>query len=194
MNDLDTTSDRTARIRLLDELLGGLELPTGRLGERALAGIVRTVARHPELFEDLVDDDPSPGWSMVLHTSANFDVHVNAWGSTGSSDWHDHGGSSGAYAVVHGGLVERFRVDDGIALESRHVCRGGVATFGASHIHDVVHHDGRPAISVHAYSPWLVALTYYDWSAYGFVVRDIVREPVARRFEPMVPRRGDSSI
>jgi hypothetical protein len=104
-------------------------------------------------------------------------VRLLSWQNDRSSDWHDHGGSSGAFYVADGALSERYRGDDGVAIASRRLAAGQHGAFGPSHVHDVVHAAGRPAVSVHAYSPPLTGLTYYDKRAHGFVAREVVAEP-----------------
>ena len=38
----------------------------------------------------------------------------------------------------------------------------GVREFDGSHIHDVINHGVRPAVSLHAYAPGLSAMTRYE--------------------------------
>jgi hypothetical protein len=171
------------RARKLEELLSKLHLPQGRLPETTLATLVLAVASRSHLFEDLVVDDPDSRWWMLLHAGDNFDLRVLSWERDQETDWHDHGGASGAYTVTSGTLVERFRGADNVSLVTRHVGVGQFATFGASHVHDVVHGDGAPAVSIHAYSPPLTGLTFYDRTSHGFVAREVVPEERLRPFE-----------
>jgi len=173
----------SGRARQLDDLLGQLKLPRGRLAEARLATLVLAVASRPHLFKDLVVDDPDTRWWMLLHEAENFDLRVLSWERDQGSDWHDHGGASGAYAVTSGSLVERFRDVDNVSLVSRRIGVGQFATFGPSHVHDVVHGDGAPAVSIHAYSPPLTGLTLYDRTSYGFVAREVVPEERRKPFE-----------
>jgi hypothetical protein len=53
---------------------------------------------------------------------------------------------------------------------------GSVASIGTDYVHDVDFEDGEPAVSIHAYSPPLRGLTFYDHTPYGFVAREIVLE------------------
>jgi hypothetical protein len=176
-----------ARARELDGLLSALDLPKGRLSESRLATLVLAVACRPHLFEDLVEDDPISRWWMLLHEAENFDLRVLSWERDQETDWHDHGGASGAYVVTSGSLVERFRDTDNVSLVTRRIGVGQFATFGASHVHDVVHGDGTPAISIHAYSPPLTGLTFYDRSTHGFVAREVVPEERRKPFETRTP-------
>ncbi len=171
------------RVAALKGLLAGLVLPTGRLSESNLRRVVVAVASRPELFDDLVVDDPNNRWWMTLHETDAFDLRVLSWERDQSSDWHDHGGSSGAYVLTSGTLRERFRADDGVSVSERLVAAGEPLTFGPSHVHDVAYAGGSPAVSIHAYSPPLTGLTIYDQSPLGFVARDVVPEEHRRAFE-----------
>jgi hypothetical protein len=159
------------------QLLAELGLPDSRLAEGELAQVVATIGAKPYLFADLVGHSQSSRWWMLLFRAANFEVRLLSWEHDQSSDWHDHGGSSGAFYVVDGALSERYRAEDGVAIASRRLAAGQRGAFGPSHVHDVVHAAGRPALSVHAYSPPLTGLTYYDKGAHGFVAREVVPEP-----------------
>ncbi|MGO9198333.1 MAG: hypothetical protein ACLQK4_14540 [Acidimicrobiales bacterium] len=39
---------------------------------------------------------------------------------------------------------------------------GAGGSLGPAHVHDVMHRSGRPAVSIHAYSPPLTVLTTYE--------------------------------
>jgi hypothetical protein len=171
------------RVKELDEILAELDLPSGRLSTLALMRVVVAVAARSELFDDLVVDDPDHRWWMTLHEAGNFDLRVLSWERNQASDWHDHGGSSGAYVVTSGSLRERYRADDGVSVSERLTEVGQPLAFGPSHVHDVTYDYGTPAVSVHAYSPPLVGLTFYDHSPLGFVARDVVLEESRRPFE-----------
>lgn len=140
-------------------------------------------ASRPHIFADLVVDDPDTRWWMLLHDAENFDLRVLSWERDQETDWHDHGGALGAYTVTSGTLVERFRDVDNVSLVTRRVGVGQFATFGSSHVHDVVYGDGPPAASVHAYSPPLTGLTFYDRTRFGFVSREVVSEEHLKPFE-----------
>jgi hypothetical protein len=40
----------------------------------------------------------------------------------------------------------------------------------------MIYEAGKPAVSIHAYSPPLSGLTVYDRTRFGFVARDFVNE------------------
>ncbi len=158
------------------QLLNDLELPDGRLNLEQLELIVTTIACRPDLYKDLIVDDGESRWWLLLYRTPNFEVKLLTWTADQSSDWHDHGGSSGAFSVTGGSLYERRRSADGVGIESSVHSPGAVTSFGTDYVHDVDFRTGEPAVSIHAYSPPLNGLTFYDHTAYGFVAREIVLE------------------
>jgi hypothetical protein len=183
-----TTKDPTRethldRVERLSQLLERLDLPDGRLSSGQLEAVAQTVARRPELFEDWLVDDGSLHGSLLLWRTSNYEVKVLTWRGPQPVDWHDHGGSSGAMAIVAGWLNEQSRNGDGADLNSRRFGPGDSGSFGPAHLHDVNFEYGRPAISVHTYSPPLPGMTHYDRTRFGFVAQQFIPEvtqPIAR--------------
>lgn len=178
-----TIEARGVRSEQLSLLLEQLELPDGRLSPHQLEAVARVVAQRTDLFEELVDDGGAVHWSLLLLQTANFEVKVLTWRGPQPLDWHDHGGSSGAMAVVAGWLNEQSRDGDGPELNARRFGPGDSGSFGPTHLHDVNFEYGRPAISIHTYSPPLAGMTHYDRTRLGFTVREFIPEvdpPFAR--------------
>ena len=128
----------------------------------------------PEPGVHLVVRDVDVRWYLPLHRSNSCDVWLLAWERGQDTDWHDHGGSSGSLAVAEGSLVEQYRVPSGRRLGSRRLTTGEATAFGPGHVHDVAHGGDRSATSIHAYSPPLVAMTYYTATGYGLIARETV--------------------
>jgi quercetin dioxygenase-like cupin family protein len=165
-----------ARISELREFFASLQLPEGRLDRDTLVRITDAVAARPDLFEDLLVDDEENRWWLQLFLTENFEVRLLTWEREQSSDWHDHGGSSGAWTVTAGTLYETYRAEDHVSVRDRHYVAGDNGSFGPEHVHDVIYEAGKPAASVHAYSPPLSGLTVYDRTRFGFVAREFVLE------------------
>jgi predicted metal-dependent enzyme (double-stranded beta helix superfamily) len=176
--DERTTDTPSIRARQLSELLDGLDLPDGRLSPDQLEEVARVVAQRPDLFEDLIVDDGSVHWSLLLSQNSSYEVKVLTWSGEQPVDWHDHGGSSGAMAMVAGWLHEQSRDRDGVSVASRQFAPGESGSFGTDHLHDVNYEYGRPAISIHTYSPPLPGMTHYDLTRFGFVAREYKPEEV----------------
>lgn len=113
-------------------------------------------------------------WFTRLHGDDELDVWLISWVPERSTELHDHGGSLGAVTVVSGALVETRW--DGGALRQRRLDAGDQAGFPLGWVHDVVWAPTRPTgeparitgpaptptLSVHAYSPPLTAMSYYE--------------------------------
>lgn len=109
-------------------------------------------------------------WSTRLWGDDDVDAWLISWVPERSTELHDHAGSLGALTVVSGALAERSW--DGEALRERRIDAGGQASFDRGWVHDVTRHAdahdaatgeaATPTLSVHAYSPPLTAMSYYE--------------------------------
>jgi rhodanese-related sulfurtransferase len=162
------------RQQAVAEVLGGLVPPTGRLAPAQLRAITSGLAARRSLWADLVVRDPDVRWYLPLHRSNSCDVWLLAWERGQDTDWHDHGGSSGSFAAAEGGLVEQYRGAGGRRIARRWLLAGEAVAFGPAHVHDVAHGGGGSATSIHAYSPPLMAMTYYTATDYGLIARETV--------------------
>jgi quercetin dioxygenase-like cupin family protein len=165
-----------SRVNELREFFESLQLPTGRLDTDTLEKVTNALAARPDLFEDLLVDDEVNRWWLQLFATESYEVRLLTWEREQSSDWHDHGGSSGAWTVTAGALYETYRAVDHVSVRDRHYVAGDSGCFGPEHVHDVIYESGQPAASIHAYSPPLSGLTVYDRTRFGFVAREFVAE------------------
>jgi predicted metal-dependent enzyme (double-stranded beta helix superfamily) len=132
-----------------------------------LCSTARRLAGSPEIWQPRVRRDTGERWYALLAADRQSEAWLLGWPVGGGIELHDHGGSSGAICVVEGVLDETF-VDtvnpltaDG-TLRRRRLWIGALIDFGPEHIHDVVNHGSRPALSIHVYSPRLRSMTFYD--------------------------------
>src|SRR6266704_803410 len=132
------------------EVLGGLVPRTGRLAPVQLRAVTSGLAARRGLWADLVVRDPDVHWYLPLHRSNSCDVWLLAWERGQDTDWHDHGGSSGSFAVAEGRLLERYRAASGRRLSDRDVAVGQAVAFGPGHVHNVAHGGAGLATSIHA--------------------------------------------
>jgi len=104
-------------------------------------------------------------WYSRLYGDDELDIWLISWVPDRSTELHDHGGSLGALTVVSGALSETRW--DGQAFKRRRLRAGDQAAFPLGWVHDVVWAPTPvPAapvtLSVHAYSPPLTAMSYYE--------------------------------
>jgi hypothetical protein len=102
-------------------------------------------------------------WRLISECD-DFVAWLIAWPPGGMVELHDHGGSSGAVAMVAGELIETTvrRGDGRHRLRHRPLAAGDSLTFGAHHVHDIANLSHTGALSVHVYSPRLTSMTFYS--------------------------------
>ncbi|MEQ3554626.1 cysteine dioxygenase family protein [Pseudonocardia nematodicida] len=105
--------------------------------------------------------DPDRRWYRLLRSDGLCDVWLISWATEQIAELHDHAGSLGALTVVSGTLTER-RWTGPAGLRTRNLRDGRGAGFPLGHVHDVANTETTPAVSVHAYSPPLSAMSYYS--------------------------------
>jgi cysteine dioxygenase type I len=107
-----------------------------------------------------IDFDADERWHQRIYRDRRVDVWLISWLPSQGTELHDHGGSSGSYTVLSGTLTEAV-VGGGRRRDPRRAAGESVG-FGARYVHDVRNLDETAAVSVHAYSPPLTSMTYYD--------------------------------
>jgi hypothetical protein len=119
--------------------------------------------RHP-----FVAFDERARWHRRIYRDRRVDVWLISWLPEQGTRLHDHGGSRGAFTVTSGVLAEAVYLGDGHGaghLGEREHSAGGSIGFDHRYVHDVRNLSAAPAVSVHAYSPPLTSMTYYDIEA-----------------------------
>jgi predicted metal-dependent enzyme (double-stranded beta helix superfamily) len=127
-----------------------------------LAALVRRVAGDVDRWLPRLQlPDGNDRWWTRLAADDRVDVWLLSWLPGHNTDLHDHGDSAAAFTVVRGSLSE-IRID-GDGQRTSHVRATGSATsLGAGVIHDVTGAGTQPAVSIHAYSPPLTRMNYFD--------------------------------
>jgi predicted metal-dependent enzyme (double-stranded beta helix superfamily) len=108
-----------------------------------------------------VQVDADQRWYRLLSSDGFVDVWLISWATEQSAELHDHAGSLGALTVVRGELTEHRWLPERAALGTRSLSAGASVSFPVGHVHDVTNTRPEPAVSVHAYSPPLTAMSYY---------------------------------
>ena len=127
-----------------------------------LIDLTRTVAEEVADGRHTATVDATSRWSQRLHADAYLDVWLIGWAPTQAAELHDHGGSLGALTVVRGELTEWRWSGSGPGLRRRALGAGQGAAFSLGHVHDVSNRGVDAAVSVHAYSPPLSTMSYYE--------------------------------
>jgi mannose-6-phosphate isomerase-like protein (cupin superfamily) len=123
----------------------------------------RLFAGNPDDWPLAPRFDPTGRWYHRLAEGDGFEVWLLTWLPGQGTDLHDHGGSSGAFAIVSGLLTEETVVDvSGRVTLSKKVYRAGDSrAFGPYHVHRITNASRGPAVSVHVYGPALRSMTRY---------------------------------
>jgi uncharacterized RmlC-like cupin family protein len=95
-----------------------------------------------------------------LVATDEYDAWLLRWSPGSRVTPHDHGASMGAFSVISGELTE-LRWDNGLCRE-RLVIPGELVMVPQGVVHDVVALGPTPALSIHAYSPPLTTMGFYD--------------------------------
>jgi predicted metal-dependent enzyme (double-stranded beta helix superfamily) len=140
-----------------------------------LARVLDDAVKHHAGWRHLVRFTTYDRWHHRLaavgsYETGPYEVWLVSWLPGQRTPLHDHGGSSGGFAVVEGELTERSGaagVEAGVRAAGRHVRPGSLRIFGAGYVHEVVNAGTVPAVSVHVYSPALRTMTRYAWSPQG---------------------------
>ena len=130
-----------------------------------------SLADLDELVRDLVADEGAwshlvrfgtdgDRWWTRLHGDDSVDVWLLTWLPGQATDLHDHGDSAAAFAIARGRLEEVRAQRDGLVQSTVHQ-EGSVNWVPVGAVHDVAAVD-VPAVSIHAYSPPLRWMTYFD--------------------------------
>jgi predicted metal-dependent enzyme (double-stranded beta helix superfamily) len=134
-----------------------------------LAAEVQRLTATPAEWVARVRLDPEGRWYEQIHLGRSYELWLISWLPGQSTGFHDHGGANGAFGVVWGQLDE-YTAAGGAVTGPRAVAAGSVRSFGQRHVHDVRNSEtGSVAVSVHAYSPPLSAMTRYNLTAKGLV-------------------------
>ncbi len=111
-------------------------------------------------------------WHTKLYSDDDIDLWLIGWVPDKSTELHDHAGSLGALTVLSGTLSE-YRWT-GTDLKQRFLHAGDQAAFPIGWVHDVMRAPepdygqvSEPTLSVHAYSPPLTAMSYYEVTGRG---------------------------
>ncbi|HTU36858.1 MAG TPA: cysteine dioxygenase family protein [Acidimicrobiales bacterium] len=123
-------------------------------------------------------DTDERGGIRIRHEHG-YDVWLLRWPPGTRVTPHDHGDSSGAFLVLDGDLIE-LRWQDSIP-ECRLVSSGETVLVERGVVHDVVA-TNRVAYSIHAYSPPLEAMSFYQ---VPFPTADTGGSPDAWRAAPL---------
>ena len=130
--------------------------------------------REESRWTALLDPDVLAGvLDPSLHGElAEAQVWLLSWLPGQGTALHDHGSSSGAFAVARGTLTERVVATGGPGRpRETHtgLAAGRLRYFGPHHVHQVTNTATEPAVSLHVYAPRLKLMNTYVVTGTGLV-------------------------
>jgi len=134
----------------------------GRLSAAALATMAEGLASAVTAESVPLAPGAERCFARLLATP-DYEVWLIAWAAAGALELHDHGGSNGVVCVVEGQLGETYT-----DLVERHPLRSVIISPGqprdipVTRVHEVWNPGPALALSVHAYSPPLRTMTFFD--------------------------------
>ncbi|MGW4830277.1 cysteine dioxygenase [Amycolatopsis japonica] len=132
-----------------------------------LRKLVSDIAGLPDSWSGRLEFDLGKRHCVRLSRNSSIEVWLICWELGQDTLLHDHGGSSGAFALVRGSLIEDHADVDARDIRTREHRTGDAVAFGPRYLHNLVNVSGEPAVSLHAYSPPLRSMNFYGWSSSG---------------------------
>lgn len=127
-------------------------------------------AAHPERWRPLVDYRSETRWYRLVERVEQHEVWLLSWLPGQSTDLHDHGPASGAFAIATGSLTERvvaIKPDRSPVEKTRALASGSCRAFGPRYVHQVINTGAVAAVSVHVYTPALTVMNRYRLEPQG---------------------------
>jgi hypothetical protein len=145
-----------------DVLTKEIRRPGPPLRPKALAVLAESVAGRAADWWDQLRFPPEERWFGLLHATPRVELWLLTWQQESATELHDHGDAAGACTVVTGELEEIRASRLGRRLRRRSVTAGQSWSFSPGYVHDMVNRERTSAVSVHAYSPPLTSMTFYE--------------------------------
>jgi hypothetical protein len=143
------------------------------------AALAITLALREDLWSPLVGFREETRWTRLLTPDVVADavdpslhgeleraeIWLLSWLPGQGTALHDHGSSSGAFAVAQGTVFERVVTAGRRGRRARELgadlVTGRVRMFGPHYVHQVRNSSAEPAVSVHVYAPRLSVMNTY---------------------------------
>jgi quercetin dioxygenase-like cupin family protein len=148
--------------------------PPAGLSAGPLLDLVRETAADPARWASAVRFDAGTRYWARLPAPSGVDLWLLTWLPGQDTELHDHGDAAAAVCVVSGAVSE-VRADRDGTLRSVQLRTGDAVWVPPGAVHDMGHAGEQPAVSLHAYSPRLDRMTFYEAGPYGLRATRTVR-------------------
>jgi predicted metal-dependent enzyme (double-stranded beta helix superfamily) len=143
-----------------------------RLDPTELVAVSMAFARTVDGWRHQVRFDPDERFATLLHADNSVDVWLCTWLPGQRTGLHDHAGSAASVVVVDGRLDER-RVTRLRRVTRRRLRSGRPTWLRPGTVHDVENRTRHAAVSVHAYSPPLAQMSFYEHGPFAPLTRTV---------------------
>lgn len=145
-----------------------------RVTSRRLVSAAQRLAVRRAEWAHLITFSSAQRQAVRLGVARTYEAWLLTWLPGQTTGLHDHGGSSGVFAVVEGALEEATlappRGHQPPSLVHRTLEAGRTRSFGPHHVHEVACRGERATVSLHLYGPALATMRRYVLDADGRAV------------------------
>ena len=139
-----------------------------RVTRALLQDVVERVAARADLWEPLVAQDPTKvHWERVA-VPEDIEAFVVTWPTFTDTRLHSHDGATSAFVPVRG-VVTEIRPDDRLRLVPRKFVPGVTGVLDGYDVHELQNEHASVAVSIHAFSPRLRSVTWWERQGDAFV-------------------------
>jgi hypothetical protein len=132
-----------------------------RVTRALLEDVVERVACRPDLWEPLVAEAPTGvHWERIPVPEA-VEVFVVTWPTFTDTRLHSHDGAASAFVPVRG-VVTEIRPDEQLRLVPRKFVPGVTGVLDGYDVHELQNEHVEVAVSIHAFSPRLRSVTWWE--------------------------------
>lgn len=139
-----------------------------RVTRALLEDVVERMAARPDLWQPHVIDQPTGVHWERLEVPEDVDVFVVTWATFTDTRLHSHDGATSAFVPVRG-VVTEIRPDDQLRLIPRKFVAGVTGVLDGYDVHELQNEHADVAVSIHAFSPRLRSVTWWERQGEAFV-------------------------
>jgi hypothetical protein len=139
-----------------------------RVTRALLQDVVERVASRRDLWEPLVAAAPTRVHWQPLPVHEDVEVFVVTWPTFTDTRLHSHDGATSAFLPVRG-VVTEIRPDDRLRLVPRKFVPGVTGVLDGYDVHELQNEHVEVAVSIHAFSPRLRSVTWWERQGDAFV-------------------------
>jgi hypothetical protein len=139
-----------------------------RVTRALLEDVVERTACRRDLWEPLVAEDPTAVHWERIAVPEDVEVFVVTWPTFTDTRLHSHDGAASAFVPVRG-VVTEIRPDEQLRLVPRKFVPGVTGVLDGYDVHELQNEHVEVAVSIHAFSPRLRSVTWWERQGDAFV-------------------------